>query len=282
MNTRALLAIALLLTGAGTNAAAKSLRPVMRPAPTATPAPQPAAPLATQSVAAQPQLRPRARPLAVAVAAAVVPGAQIAISDASSRALRPRARTRKAMSKQRARQKALQQGSICGDVALQGSIVGRVPGKLNGCGVSSAVKVRSISGVRLSQASVMDCGTARALKRWIDRGMKPAVNGAGGGVREIHVVAHYACRTRNNQKGARISEHGKGRAIDIAGFVLRSGRKITVLKGWNTRRDGAILRKMHKTACGPFGTVLGPNANRFHRDHFHFDTARYRSGSYCR
>jgi len=25
-----------------------------------------------------------------------------------------------------------------------------------------------------------------------------------------------------------------------------------------------------------------PNANRFHRDHFHFDTARYRSGSYCR
>jgi hypothetical protein len=28
--------------------------------------------------------------------------------------------------------------------------------------------------------------------------------------------------------------------------------------------------------------VLGPNANSFHRDHFHFDTARYRSGSYCR
>jgi hypothetical protein len=39
---------------------------------------------------------------------------------------------------------------------------------------------------------------------------------------------------------------------------------------------------MHKAACGPFGTVLGPNSNRFHQDHFHFDTARYRSGSYCR
>jgi len=30
------------------------------------------------------------------------------------------------------------------------------------------------------------------------------------------------------------------------------------------------------------GTVLGPEANRFHRDHFHFDTAEYRSGPYCR
>jgi len=28
--------------------------------------------------------------------------------------------------------------------------------------------------------------------------------------------------------------------------------------------------------------VLGPEAARYHQDHFHFDTARYRSGSYCR
>jgi len=39
---------------------------------------------------------------------------------------------------------------------------------------------------------------------------------------------------------------------------------------------------MHRAACGPFGTVLGPNADRFHQDHFHFDTARHRSGPYCR
>ena len=31
----------------------------------------------------------------------------------------------------------------------------------------------------------------------------------------------------------------------------------------------------------PAGTALGPNANRFHRDYLHFDTARYRRGSYC-
>ena len=32
----------------------------------------------------------------------------------------------------------------------------------------------------------------------------------------------------------------------------------------------------------PFGTVLGPNSDRFHRDHFHFDMASYSSGAYCR
>jgi hypothetical protein len=42
------------------------------------------------------------------------------------------------------------------------------------------------------------------------------------------------------------------------------------------------MRRMHRGACGPFGTVLGPEADRYHQDHFHFDTARYRSGSYCR
>ena len=57
---------------------------------------------------------------------------------------------------------------------------------------------------------------------------------------------------------------------------------MTLLTDWNSADDGAQLRQMWRAACGPFGTVLGPEANRFHRDHFHFDTARYRSGSYCR
>jgi hypothetical protein len=128
----------------------------------------------------------------------------------------------------------------------------------------------------------MDCPTAKALKRWVKDGMKPAVGSYGGGVKQIRVAAHYACRTRNNQRGAKISEHGKGRAIDISGFRLNDGSEITLLKGWNQRSTGGILRKMHQRACGIFGTVLGPESNRFHRDHFHFDTARYRSGSFCR
>lgn len=195
--------------------------------------------------------------------------------------LRPKARDREVERQGAAKAAARAKGAVCGDLAIQGVSIGRVPGAISGCGVDSAVRVSSVSGVALSTHAVMDCTTAKALKSWVDKGMQPAMRQSGG-VREIRVVAHYACRTRNNQKGAKISEHGKGRAIDIAGFTLRNGAKVTVLNDWGGSKYSKPLRQMHGAACGPFGTVLGPNANRFHRDHFHFDTARYRSGSYCR
>lgn len=196
--------------------------------------------------------------------------------------LRPQSRPNSEKRQTRKERRLARKGAICGDVAIQGVEVGRVPGRIRGCGVDDAVKVRSVSGVALSQQSVMDCGTARALKTWIDRGVVPAVGKRGGGVVQLRVAAHYACRTRNNRKGARISEHGKGRAIDISAITLADGNEISVLKHWGRGKNGRILKKMHRAACGPFGTVLGPNSDRFHRDHFHFDTARYRSGSYCR
>jgi len=196
--------------------------------------------------------------------------------------LRPFLRSPDAARAGRQKQKLRRQGAVCGDIAIQGDAIGQIRGRIQGCGIESAVRVQSVSGVSLSTASVMDCQTASALKTWIDNSAKPAMRRTGGGLSQIRVAAHYACRTRNNQKGRRISEHGKGRAIDISGFTLADGSQITVLDGWRNRRQGKALKLMHKAACGPFGTVLGPNANKFHRDHFHFDTARYRSGSYCK
>ncbi len=142
-----------------------------------------------------------------------------------------------------------------------------------------------VAGVRLSQAAVMDCTTAKALNSWVETGVKPAVGRLGGGLAGLRVAAHYSCRTRNNQPGAKISEHGKGHAIDISGgFVLKNGGvTISVLNGWRDPVQGKVLKAAHAAACAPpFGTVLGPNADRYHQDHLHMDTARYRSGSYCR
>lgn len=42
-----------------------------------------------------------------------------------------------------------------------------------------------------------------------------------------------------------------------------------------------FLRRAHVTACKTFGTVLGPEANEAHRNHFHIDMAERQSGSYC-
>lgn len=45
--------------------------------------------------------------------------------------------------------------------------------------------------------------------------------------------------------------------------------------------EAAFLRRLHKGACGTFGTVLGPEANEAHRNHFHFDLAPRRRSSFC-
>lgn len=223
-------------------------------------------------------VRPRVRP----VSAQMVASRQEILASAMLPAS-PRPMTRSSALEQRvmAKRRKLAKGAMCGETAIQGEVVGFVPGKLEGCGVKDAVRVRSVSGILLSQPSVLDCPTAQALRKWVDAGVTPAFRSRGA-VSEIKVASHYACRSRNNQQGARISEHGKGRAIDISGFVMQDGSEIMVADGWNSKSTGRALRKAHKTACGPFGTVLGPNADRYHQDHFHLDTARYRSGTFCR
>ena len=196
--------------------------------------------------------------------------------------LRPFLRSRKTEKAAEERQKVLARGAVCGDLAVQGERIGKVAGKIRGCGIAEAVRVRSIAGVTLSQTAVMDCQTAQSLKDWLVSTAKPALAGQGGGLVRLRVAAHYVCRTRNNRAGAKISEHGKGRAIDISAFRLADGSSVSVLNGWNAARTRDAMRLMHRGACGPFGTVLGPNADRYHQDHFHFDTARHRNGSYCR
>lgn len=195
--------------------------------------------------------------------------------------LRPAQRTAAVLATARRIEEERARGAVCGDRDIQGVRLG-VHGGPGACGVEDAVRVRAVDGIRLTTPAVMDCATARALKTWVERGLRPAVGTEGGGPEAIRVMAHYSCRPRNNQPGARLSEHAFGRAIDIGGIRLRDGSEISVLRGWNTGDDGARLQQMWQAACGAFGTVLGPNANAQHRDHFHFDTARYRSGSYCR
>lgn len=45
--------------------------------------------------------------------------------------------------------------------------------------------------------------------------------------------------------------------------------------------DGKFLRRLHKGACETFGTVLGPEANEAHRDHFHFDLKARKRRAVC-
>ena len=165
--------------------------------------------------------------------------------------------------------------TLCGDRRLKGY---RHPDVRNGaCGINNPVEVHYVNGVRLTTPALLNCGTARELAGWVDNKAEPIL----GRIEALRVAASYACRTRNSQSGGRISEHAKGNAIDISAFILPGDETITVLDGWGSRKYGRTLRRLHRSACGPFGTVLGPEADRFHQDHFHFDTASYRGGPFC-
>ncbi|WP_172331569.1 extensin family protein [Mangrovicoccus sp. HB161399] len=170
---------------------------------------------------------------------------------------------------------------LCGSTSILGELAPPISSG-GSCGLSDGVRVLSVSGVPLSAPATMDCSTAKALDSWVSQGLRPAVGRRGGGVAELKVMASYSCRPRNNVRGAKMSEHGRGRAVDIGGFTLRDGSEITVLEDWSTRSEGPLLHALHEAACGIFGTVLGPRSDRHHANHFHLDTASYRSGPYCR
>lgn len=234
-------------------------------------------------------LRPNARPVLAQAPARVVlatAGAAVRVSarpDARPENLRRRTVVRPMVPAQPATAVVTTRvGSVCGDKAIRGQNLAPIPGRLKGCGIPAPVRVTAIAGVTLSQPATLNCQAAKALKKWVNRSVKPTVGRLGGGVASLKVLSHYSCRTRNSKPGAKLSEHARGNAIDIAAINLANGVSLTVLKGWRDRVQSRILKAVHKDACGTFKTVLGPNADRYHQDHFHLDVARYRGGAFCR
>ena len=154
----------------------------------------------------------------------------------------------------------------------------------NGCEVPNPWRVYALADVNFSQPATLNCGMADPLNDWLQNVVQPAAQRRfSESVVSVDIAASYSCRPRNNQSGAKMSEHGYGNAIDIAAFTLESGRKITVLDGWRGRSDErSFLRLVREQACGDFMTVLGPGSDRHHRDHIHLDLQNRRSGQhYC-
>ena len=176
--------------------------------------------------------------------------------------------------KKKSKEPVSAKGSVCGVAAIKGEKIAPITSKVQGCGLEDGVRVTSVSGVRLSMAATIDCATAKALNRWVEAAAQPAY---GGQIVELQLAGHYVCRPRNNKKGAKVSDHGRGKAVDISGLRLASGKVVKVLGGFDK-----TMRKAHKGACGIFGTTLGPGSDGYHEDHMHFDTASHRSGAYCR
>lgn len=150
------------------------------------------------------------------------------------------------------------------------------------CGFDRAALVYSVGGVALSPPARMQCRTARITSDWMSTAVEPTFSEAGKDLQSMRVVADYACRTRNHRRGARLSEHAKGTAIDIAAFTLEDGEVLTVLGDWRNE-NGALMKRLFQASCRIWHTSIGPDGDRFHQDHFHFDATRNRGpGTWCR
>jgi hypothetical protein len=136
----------------------------------------------------------------------------------------------------------------------------------------------TVGAAELKPAATLACPLVSALDRWVSEGVQPAaLRWFRSPVTEIQQLGSYSCRGMVG--GAGVSEHSFGNAIDIAGFTLADGRKITVKKGWRgTPEEQGFLHDVQLYACETFNTVLAPGYNVYHYDHFHVDLSRREPG----
>jgi hypothetical protein len=146
------------------------------------------------------------------------------------------------------------------------------------CGMDYPFKVAAFSNgsVGLKQKVTLACPIIPRIEIWLDEVVKPAAV-MYYGVPVIDLKAgSYSCRPRNNQVGAKVSEHAFGNALDVMAFVLADGREVSVEKGWRgTPDDQEFLREVFVGACRHFSTVLAPGSDAFHYNHLHLDLARH-------
>ena len=147
----------------------------------------------------------------------------------------------------------------------------------NGCGLVDGVRFEQ-SHVPYSSGFDLSCTMAAALY-WYEAELDLlAQEHLGSDLARINHLGSYACRNINNSTAGRRSQHATANALDVSGFVLADGREITLLAHWGGEGPEAdFLAAAHKSACGLFNTVLGPDYNALHADHFHLDMGRLRA-----
>ena len=158
--------------------------------------------------------------------------------------------------------------------AASGRTVVRVPDRPSevACELEDAVLLPA--GIRTTPRDpVVTCRLAAAWAMLERHTLQPAARRHFG--TEVAGVRHlgtYSCRNVNHAAGGTRSQHATANAIDIAAFVLRDGREVTLARDWGAdNAAGAFLRQVRGGACRWFSAVLGPEYNAAHADHFHLD-----------
>jgi hypothetical protein len=145
-----------------------------------------------------------------------------------------------------------------------------------GCRTVGTVRLASLKSDRrdlaLSNLGPVTCPLAESFAGWARYGVDRAAQRIlGSALARIETMGSYSCR--NVAGTARRSGHATASAIDVSGFVLADGRRITIAGDWSSgsAAEREFLRTIHTSACKRFGMVLGPAYNAAHEDHLHLE-----------
>jgi hypothetical protein len=120
------------------------------------------------------------------------------------------------------------------------------------------------------------CSMAEAVAQFIRTDVGAAAAELGAPLASVTDVDSYECRGRNRIPGAKLSEHGRGNALDISAIKLRSGAQLGLTDPFASK---PFREQMRALACARFTTVLGPGSDGYHEEHIHLDLA-WRSNGY--
>jgi hypothetical protein len=148
------------------------------------------------------------------------------------------------------------------------------------CGGSDMLRLEAAlrpDGTRIEfkPAPVLRCEFAESVAAWLRDETAPRVDRLGAPLRVVETYDDFECRGRNRAAGAKLSEHGKGNAVDLRAFILADGRMLG-LTDVSIAKD--FREDIRDSACHRFTTVLGPGADPQHESHIHLDLIERKQG----
>ena len=90
---------------------------------------------------------------------------------------------------------------------------------------------------------------------------------------EVEHLGAFNCRSISGTR--KLSAHGRGMALDVAGFEPLEGEHLSILADWNgnnkvrRKKIRALVRDLRRSKI--FSRVLGPDTNKAHKNHLHLE-----------
>jgi len=153
----------------------------------------------------------------------------------------------------------------------------------SGCGIPHGVVVlRGPTGITYDPPITVDCSFARVLGTVETIVQEEAEKHLKTPIVKIGDLGGFACRPRNFKKGAAISAHAVGSALDLSAFHPKQGQPAIVDRDYDESPSSSpaqddrrrflrgVYRRLRQREAD-LTYIVGPDFNATHHNHFHLD-----------